>query len=237
MQLKYANFLFSAGEAYPAFFGQRRVYNNRGRAQSLVKRIDVRGEIIAVGQLAINTRIGQILDALSLEGGSVAFLMDSGAETHIRMPAAGSRGVRIVENTLSEEEGRAHFATGHPFSIAFEAEYGIADSDPYVQYEETITKIGNGGQRTVIQELDTGQPVEQVVATNTPVVMLQDGFAVGASGYPPFPVPIYGVDNPDVSVSRSTPQLNGTTYTNFPIRWSYRKTLTADTGLTGPNYP
>lgn len=237
MQLKYANFLFQPGEAYPAYFGQRRVYGPRGRAQSLVKRVDVRGEILANGQTSINTRVGQILSALALEGGEVVFLKDDGSDTHIKLPAAGARGIRIVENSLTMEEGKAHFATALPFAMAFEAEYAIADGDPYVSYQETITKIGNGGPRTIIQELDYGPPVEQVVATHTPVTIVQQGVAVGASGYPTFPVPLFGSDAPDESRSYETPEISGYAATNFAIRWSYRKTFTNNPSLVAPYYP
>lgn len=238
MYLTYGNTLtFTAGEAWPVFFGQQRRYNPRGMAQSVVKTMQVEGTIIASGQAAINTRVGQILTALELEGGSAIFHMDTGADTHIALPSAGSRGVRILQNTLTMEEGKAHFATGLPFSITFEAEYPIADLDPYVEYQETITRAGTGGPRKVWQELDFGVSIEQIVSTNTPVTYTQQGFAVGASGYPPFPPAIYGYDDPDNSISYDAPQRDGLVYINFPIRWNYRKTVQGNQGLQPPNYP
>ena len=88
-----------------------------------------------------------------------------------------------------------------------------------------------------MQELDSGECIEQTVSTNTPVVYIQQGVAVGASGYPPFPSPLYGIDNPDVSQFYDTPEVSGLSFINWPIRWNYRKTSTTNQGLAPPTYP
>lgn len=228
MYLQYDNFSFNPGEAFPAFFGQQRRYNQRGRAQSVVKRLQVQGEIVANGQDAINTRAGQILSALELEGGTVVFKKDGGGDTHIKLASAGSFGVRILQNTLEMQEARAHFATALPFSITFEAEYPVSDGDPIVDYRETIGHIGTGGPRHVFQELDEGAPVEQWVSTHSPVTIIQQGFSVGYSGYLTFPEPLYpaAVDQPDgYQHFRDNPEVSGLAFINWPIRWSYRMTL------------
>jgi len=142
-----------------------------------------------------------------------------------------------VAAELGLVEGKALFATALPFSITFEAEYPISDGDGLVVYQESITQIGNGGPRTVVQELDSGACIEQTVSTHTPVVMQQQGFAVGAFAYPTFPHPIYGVDNPDMARTYEAAEINGTTGTNFPIRWNYTKTLPYAPTLIAPGVP
>lgn len=237
MYLRYSNFAFSTGEAFPSFFRQIRRYNQRGRAQSIIKTVQVQGEVIATSQAGCESRVAQILTALELEGGSVDWIDDTGQQTHISLPSVGSYGVRILENTLTMEEAKAHWATGVPFQVTFEAEYGISDGDRYVFYQETIGKIGNGGPRIVIQELDNGPPIEQIVSTHTPVQMVQQGTAVGARAYPPFPVPIFGCDSTEQVQFYDTPEVNGLVYENYPIRWSYRKTLNTAPSLVPPNFP
>jgi hypothetical protein len=235
MYLTYGTFAFNTGETLVSFFGQARRYNQRGWAQSKVLRMVVEGEIVASGQAAINTRMAAIQDALAVEGYTVAFRFDSGAETRYKLDGPSSRGVRILELAFQQQEGKAHFATGLPFTITFEAEYGISDLDPYVSFQETVGRIGNGGPRVVWQELDYGEPVPQTVSTNTTVTIVQQGTAVGASGWPPFPRPLWEpIDNPEESVFSDSPELDGLAYVNWPIRWSYRTTLNYHPGIIRP---
>lgn len=221
------------------FFGEATVYNLRGRAQHRVKRMVIEGEIIANGATAINQRVGQIQAAFAADFlGRVILKQSNGATTLIHLPIGSLSGIRVIERpSFFMQDGKAHFATGLPFRIILEADYQYNDADPYVSYNETITRIGDGGPRRVTIELDSGLPIEQIVSQNTPITVIQSGEAVGSLLYPPFPPPIFPsqVDLPDGYVtSTAHPRLHGNLYVDWPIRWQYRMTLLAAQNIPTP---
>lgn len=237
MKLRYGSFTFDFAECLVPYFGIQRRYNDRGAAQAIVKRMVVDGEIIASGQDAINARAALILNALALEGGTVVLLKDDGSETVYKLDGPTSRGVRILENSLLQQEGKAHFATGLPFSITFEGEYTISDGDTLISYNETITRIGTGAARSVLVELDSGQPQEQWTSTHSPITVIQSGEAVGALSYPAFNDPIFpdALRGPeDYQTSTSAPRRDGFSVVDWPIHWSYRMTLPNSVGIPHP---
>ena len=238
MIFSYGSFESETAECLPEAFTQRRIYNARGRAQLLQKTLTVRFDIVKTSQATVHTRLQQLESAFALEGGSAVFRLDTGADSIYNLPAAGSHGVRIIDNTLWTEDGKAHYATGHPARITFQAEYAVSDGDPLVSYREQVTVIGNGGPRTVWLELDAGAPIQQTVSLSTPVLVIQSGEAVGSAAYPTgfIAAPLYpaNLDNPDVAVTAGTPRWDGLSEVDYPISWQYRMTLPANPGLIFP---
>lgn len=216
-------------ECLVTFFGGQTIYNPRGRPQFLRKRMAVEGEIIATGPAAISARMSEIAAAYAVDGGTAELLTSGGASTHYVLSSLGSvSGVRVVQPpSFSQQDGKAHMATGLPFSIVLEADYLIGDGDGLVSYSETIAYVGDGGPRHVILELDSGSPIEQFVSTHTPVTILQSGEAVGILSYPAPNPPLFpdSLDRPDgIQISRSAPRLDGATHVDWPVRWQYRMT-------------
>lgn len=226
MRFSYGSYEHPDNECMVTFWGGSTIYNARGKPQYLRKRMVVEGEIVANGSTAIAARVKEIQDAYAVPGGSATLHGTAGAYT---LSSAGSvSGVRIVQApTFFQQDGKAHMATGLPFSVVLEADYLINDGDPLVSYSETITHIGTGGPRRATLELDNGEPIEQIVSTHTPVTIIQAGEAVGSAGYPSINQPIFPtqVDLPDgLQISTSAPRLEGNVYVDWPIRWAYRMT-------------
>lgn len=240
MILRYGGYSFEDAECLPAFYGRARQYNQRGRTQSVIKRLQIQGEIIAASQSLIDARVRQIESALALEGATVVLLLDSGSESAYKLDSGSSiSGVKITDGpNFPQEDGKAHYATGQPFNMTFEAEYLVSDGDPLVAYSESITKIGNGGPRVVWPELDNGPSIPQIVSTHTNVTVIQAGSAVGAAAYPfayiPGPVFPQNLDNPDETTTVETPRLTGSGFVDFPLNWVYRMTLNANPGVVIP---
>jgi|GEM_PF-6580968 len=236
MIFQYSGFPSETAEAMPETFTVQRRYNARGFAQTLVKTMVVRVDIIKTSQATVHARLVQWRDALELEGGSARFILDGGGDSIYSLPSAGSRGVRILNNDFWTEDGKAHYATGHPLRVTFQAEYLISDSDPYVHFRESVTKIGNGGPRYVMQELDGGTPIQQIVSLTTPVVVIQAGEAIGAAAYPPIPSSMFPgfLDNPEEAISRESARRDGPSLVDWPIRWQYRHTLNFNPGVISP---
>lgn len=237
MIVKYGSFSFDDNETMVSAFRAVRIYNQRGLPAVIRRQMVIEGEIIAANTAAIDARVQQIRSAFAIDGAAAGLYQSDGTPTQFQLPTAGSLGgVRIVEEpSFSLDDGRAHYATGLPFRVVLEADYPEVGGGGLVAYNETITRIGNGGPRRLTIELDNGVPAEQIVSTNTPVVILQSGEAVGFSAYPAFNTPILPayVDLPDGYVtSAGAPQLSGTVFINYPIRWQYRMTL--PTNITIP---
>lgn len=237
MLFRYGSFSFASGECMVEFFGQFRRYNGRGLAQTVVKRMNVSGEIVADGQSAINTRAALIQNAMSLDGGSAAFLKSDGSETIYKIDGGSARSVRVLDFAFLQQDGKAHFATGLPFQFTIEGEFTLSDGDPLVSYEERITRIGLGGPRKAWPELINGQSIEQTTSYSSNITIVQSGDAIGSLGYPAFNQPIFpdALGSPeDYQTTTGTPRRDGFSYVDWPISWSYRMTLVAPQNIPYP---
>lgn len=228
-------------ECLVTFFGAQRIYNPRGQAAILRRTMRVEGEIIAATTAAIDARVAEIRAAYAVEGGSVVLYTSAGAATQFQLPSAGSiNGVRIVEGpTFFTQDAKAHYATGLPFAITFEADYLQPQTSGVQFYSETIVQIGDGGARRIVIEVDNGSPVEQVVSTHTPVVIIQSGEAMGYLSYITPNTPLYSqyLDQPDgYQLIKESPQLlGGSIALNYVSRWNYRMTIPTSVTIPFPS--
>ncbi len=180
-------------------------------------------------------KAGQILNALALDGGDAVLHQTAGVIALLNTGSIG--GVRVVERpAFLAQDGKGHWATGVPFRITFECDYPKF-TDGLVSYSESITKVGDGGPRRVMLELDNGIPVTQTVSSNTPIQIIQSGTAVGFLAYPTVNDPIFPnaiLAPEDRAVTPDTPRLARDTYVDWPIRWTYRMTLDSPTSVPYP---
>jgi hypothetical protein len=240
MIFTYGGYSHPDNECLVTFFGAQRLQGPRGKTITLRRTMRVEGEIIASTTAAIDARVAAIRAAYAVEGGSAVLYTSAGASTQFQLPSLGSiSGTRIVEGpTFFTQDGKAHYATGLPFALTLEADYFTKESFGLLFYTETISRVGSGGPRRVVIEVDNGLPVEQLVSTNTPIVVIQSGEAVNFAGsYPPPNSPIFAqyLDEPDGNhVAYTAPRLNGETYTEWTTRWDYRFTLPSNTTIPYP---
>jgi hypothetical protein len=226
MRFRYGNFTFEEAECLITYNGGQRVYGPRGLATSFVRTWIIEGEIIAATQSDIETRRQTIESNLAIEVSSAALLFDNSTVPTYVLTA--DKGVKLLELAWLQEEARAHFATALPFRIRLSGESFISDGDNLLHYEETVTRIGNGGPREVYVELQNGPPVRQTTATHTVVTIIQRGTAVGERfnsnlDYPDFNVPLSPLNliNPDEATERIAPSLDGLSRVNPTVRWNY----------------
>lgn len=238
MYFQYGSYRHPANEVTVRSFQATRLYNSRGRAQIIRRRMQIEGEIIATSQAAINNRVAELKMVYALAGGDAILLTDAGAATGWTLSSAASiSGVRIVDMTFLANDGVAHWATGLPFRVTFEADYIATDADNLTSYSETIRRVGRGMPRRLVIEVDNDDPVEQFVSSATPIVIQQSGRAVGIGSWPVPNPPIFPayLDSPDGDVvEEETPRLNGYTWLDYPVSWNYSMTLTKSTGIPHP---
>jgi hypothetical protein len=236
---QYGSIPFADNSCTPVLLAARTIYSERAKPLMLRKHLVVSGEIIATGQVAIGIQVIAIQNALSLDGGDAFFRPSDSFGPQLGLFNTNSlAGVRVIERpSFTAQDGRAHWATGLPYHMAFEADYPAA-TDGIVSYKEEISTTGNnGGPRQVCLELDVGLPVIQTASESTPIIVLQSGEINGFLGYaavndPIFPNAILAPE--DKQITETAPLAYGNAYTNFNRRWSYRMTLTTPGSIPSP---
>lgn len=228
MRAKYGSYSHPLGQCSVSHTKQKR-YNARGRAQTIVHRLNLEGQIIGVGstaaelQASIRSQIQAMENAYANDGFSGGLLHSDGTlSAHWLSSGDSISGVRVVQPpSFGDSDGGGEYATGRSFTIGLEAEYLISDGDPLVSWEETISIQGNGGPRIVPVETDNSAPRFQVISLATPVIIEQRGSAVGIAGYPSPPATLSGLimDNPAAFLSRGTPRQSGNAFLDWPISW------------------
>lgn len=91
------------------------------------------------------------------------------------------------------------FPTGAPGELANGRTYRIiieatlpAIEDEIVFYTASLAHIGTGGSRFVMIPNRFGVPVQAFIAQNTPMTIIQSGYAIGLDGFVPPPAPHWG---------------------------------------------
>jgi len=104
-------------------------------------------------------------------------------------------------------------------------------------WRETVRQIGTGGTQNVVMESLTGTPIVQPVQASTQVVLVQEGYAAGWSGYPSFPPLAYPalISSKNAIYERGSPIYGRNSTRLFPIRWLYLMEM--DIAPLSPVYP
>ena len=240
MYFVYGNYKHEDHECMVTSFTATRIYNRMGQSEIIRRRMTIAGEIVGADAAAIDERVRQIRLAYTLQGGYAAMFHQSGVPSYLEMPSAGSlSGVRVVEGpTFMQQDKAAHYVTGLPFTVTLECDYVDGGAINYlVDYRERVSMSGTGGPRRITFEVDSGRPIEQVTSTNTPVTMVQEGYAVGMTGWPE-PNQCYAPTQLDLpegyQVSFETPQRHANGWLDYRTSWSYHCTFVESPGFPTP---
>lgn len=237
MYFTYGFYRHPLGECLVTNFTQTKLYNRRGRAHIIRRSMTVEGEIIAADTTAIDTRVREMVQAYSIPAAAAYMSTSTGASTGFVLSNTFSlTGVRVIEGpSFHQREHAAHYVTGLPFTIRLECDY--LGNTSLMEYEETITKVGDGRGRRIVLEVDSGPPVVQFTTTHTPITVMQEGKAVGVAQYPTPNLPLFNdaIDGPDgIQINEGTPELYGNAYIGYPISWKYRMVFPQNPSLPHP---
>jgi len=226
MFFRYGPYQHPDDEVLLQSFEQIPVRSPRGTRREVLSRMRVTGDIIATGQDAIAARIDELVLAYAEDYRDAALYHDDGTITRhalLNNVVQNATGVQITHRSWPRGDP-AEYATYRHFSIGFQARYTELDSD-LMEYRESVRKMGSGGPMYGFVTMSSGPPRRQTIADQTPVRIIQSGYAVGYSTYPLVYVP--GPLYPDLEfvhlreVGIVTPSFAGQRWTDYTVSWRY----------------
>lgn len=206
-----------------------------GRAVFYTDRWQLRGQLQAEGVLLLAAQDAlmrayrhEVVQTCVLAG----LYYDSGAATTYVWNAYNTiGGFRVMSGPDFPRGDNQQWVNCRDYDIVLEADFPANMSSNTMEWRESVTIQGGGGQRLVGLENRYGPPVIQRVSRQTPVTYIQEGRALGRYFYPQAPVaiaPNYR-NSPACSVRRVTPNLNVAgnygTQTDWEITWRYEMIL------------
>lgn len=226
MYFRYGSYTHPANEVNLTSFEAFRIFNERGKQESVLYRLHATGEILETGQSDLHAAIAARINAYSVQNQDVGLLHDDGTPTSHYLRAADPdtlTGVRIVRHAWPKGDP-AEYATQRTFYMVFEAEHRRLESQ-IVGFHESVQVIG-GGPRIRGIEFEVGPPLFVVLNQQTISRVEQVGFMEGFDFYPDpglIPAPIFpGYNLRDLTrVRREAPRLRGIQATNYRVAWSY----------------
>lgn len=224
---KYRNYSHAVGEAGIAITRDTK-FSADGIEEHVTTRWDYTGVLIAADQATLITEIRALESAYEQHGGE-AYIMDDTNILHSLKSSQAIGGVRVVRKPSFTEFVGAEGQTQRTYNLALEADIITAASDAgsgIVEWEETLSFSG-GGPRWVYLPVLNGQPQKQTTHQATTYKAVQSGRAVGLSGYPTVPRPIWPQalhqDQSGSQISSPVKVGSGAAATSrrYPVSWTY----------------
>lgn len=228
MYFKYGNYQHPDNEVSLSRVEVINHYSRRGQQARRTVRLHLLGELItqegdtAAAQAALKAAIDNIVAVYSEDGFDAGLYTDAGVLTaHSLNSAASLTGTRVVYRSWPTDRP-GEFVGCRTFSIILEADY-LGSGTQILQWNESIRIIGNGGPEFVADPtLNAPVWVEQIW-TNTTVIYIQSGEAIGLLGYVTAPDPIFpALLHPRESWTRpSGGTWQGNSFTDYKMEWFY----------------
>jgi len=140
-------------------------------------------------------------------------------------------GFRVVSGPDFQRGDGQQWVNCRDYTIVLEADFPALMASNTMEWRESLTITGGGGQRLVGVETRYGRPIIQRTSRWSPVMYNQEGRALGRYFYPKPPPAIFRGDmnSPNCRGRKVTPNLNVAgaygTQTDWEITWSYEMIL------------
>lgn len=235
MYFKYGSFQFEDGEAVLGGFTRRMIRSAQDLAIREERVLSVGFQIVRNTQANIRSRYNAIYAALAVENQTAGWYHDDDSASAVYLPNQSDdgnnlTGVLVMERPSIRPADGADYATHLDGQLVLRAEYRISGAPGLVDFSETVSVEGSGGPNIVAVPQDSGPP--QLIATTfqTPVLVVQEGQAVGLNTWPAPQPPYYPNELAGARrISRRSPRRRGGGLTDYPVSWSYRFVLTGPT--------
>jgi len=199
--------------------------------------LTVEGYLYGDGSSAISGLMNTFETKMLTQDQEVSIANGSGTNVgHVLTTGTALDGVRTMN--FSWTNSPLHMATEAGFTVTFEALYPNTSEDEVVEFNETVTIVGEGGALKPLAPQASTQSIRQTVRQYSDVVVTQSGTVVGRTGYPNLPsAVILDGDAKQQNLTRdqkSVTQKKDAVLT-YRRSYSYTFTLPAHPGVVNPN--
>ena len=221
---KYGGYSHPANEVNLTRMDARYVMSPRGRRESKIVTMYLRGELQDTGTPLLSA-IANLNAVYATDYQDAALYLDDGTETphSLKNNQFSMTGVRIIHRSFPQGDG-AELATKRTFSVTLQSEY-IDAADGLLAWQEELEFIGDCGPRIEVEETFFG-PIGYVTAVATAQRIVQRGHAIGLTAYVAPNGPTFG--NTDHQERRRlkfrSGRMRGAFATHFGTAWQYEYT-------------
>lgn len=222
MRLRYGNYWHAHGEVEVSISRQT-VFSNLGVPYEEEHTWTVRGQLLGDTTAEVVAAIRRLGVAYARPFLPAALVDANGLVCHALPNAGSTSGVRVIQPPSFPEGGGAELSTFRNYTLVLSATYPVSARPVYRSFRETLRTWGGLPDRRMTTTVNTA-PVEYVSARRTPYRAVQSGSAVGFSGPPPIPGPIFGfalLDGPDHPRQSEGPTVQDGRLTDWAESWSY----------------
>jgi hypothetical protein len=215
---RYGSYSHPDGEVNLTSMTKHPNYTTRGKSSSKTVRMIGMGHICSADQSALKARISEIYEAYKYNGFSGG-LVDTPHWINAAETMGGTRVVAVDFPVGAPGE----MATGRTFRVILEADIPAIE-DEILWFTQSMTHIGTGGVRFVLVPTRTGFPFPMYITNRTPMVVIQQGQALGMDAWVAPPLPFWASFErlEDRRITYSSPRriLKNGAY-EYPSAWSY----------------
>ena len=203
MYFTYGSYTHDRGEILLSSYTVQRMKSKRNRIMFHRHTMTLMGEICVTGQDAIKSRLESIQSAYNVDGEDAILHHDDGTNSAHRMISNQSlNGVRVL--TFDYPKGTdGEYVTGRTYRIVLQADY-LVEEDSIYAFRENLVFMGNTGMKWELVPHFNGPPTSKVIYNQTPQKIVQTGQAVGLTGYPLLPGPLYAANYEHQDLRRVT---------------------------------
>ena len=200
MKLKFGSVMTREGsEVLSLATSKRRVFSTLKRSAEIQHTWVARGRIIAANLTALQTEMSELEAAFSGGANDLSWVDDTSSTIVGHSLSSGDTqygvyctGIQWLPTKMitSMSGSKVEYVTTKGYIIQFQATELNKESN-IVDWNETLTQYGGGGNFTKHVTSFTGKPEAQTINTYTPIRMVQQGTSVGYDAYVDYPAPIY----------------------------------------------
>lgn len=249
MYCKYGDYRHPDNEVSVSNFQMLPQRSARGKQWALLYRVHLKGEILVdqssttpeLCQADLKAKIGDLIDAYSVNGQDFTLFHDNDAPSHHRLinnSDAALSDVYVAHREWPDDQD-GEYATKRTYYIILEQLVAAAESQ-ILHYGETVSVQGTGGSWIEWVQTPSGVAIPQVVHATATQKILQRGKVVALQGWPfayvrdPL-LPLYEHKHLRL-MDYEEPRFTGRQYTHYGISWAYHMEVPT-TAFVLPNLP
>lgn len=221
MRFRYGSYTHEENSVFLSTASKKTEYK-RGQKYAVVHSLSYTGTVTGSSQSSIRSKIQALENAYSIPVSSAGLYHDNGSASPHVITTAGALGpIEVVD--LSWTGAAGEYATQRSFSISLQVRKLATGGDNLESFTENIVIQGTGGPKKAVGITLRGAPRRQTIAEKTPILITQNGSAIGKLSYPAPPPPLFPSDEHQDRrvIGRSSPSKDSGMFLGYGVNWSY----------------